>query len=56
MKGFFCQIHEKNKVNSTYNLIINTQDCARGLQLCNSVTPKFDIMSSKHCEVSYAEM
>ncbi|ODV74571.1 uncharacterized protein CYBJADRAFT_172543 [Cyberlindnera jadinii NRRL Y-1542] len=40
----------------TYNLISNTQDCARGLQLYNSVTPMLDIVTSNHCEILNAGM
>lgn len=56
MKGVFFERHKRDTVNSTYNLITNTQDCARGLQLYNSVTPRFDIMTSNHCEILNAEM
>ena len=56
MKGVFFERHKRDTVNSTYNLITNTQDCARGLQLYNSVTPRFDIMKSNHCEILNAEM
>ena len=56
MKGGFFERNKREKVNSTYNLITDTQDCARGLQLYNSVTPRFDIMTSNHCEILNAEM
>ena len=32
------------------------QDCARGLQLYNSVTPMLDIVTSNRCEILNAEM
>ncbi|CEP22959.1 hypothetical protein BN1211_3434 [Cyberlindnera jadinii] len=56
MKGPFFERHKTDKVNSTYNLISNTQDCARGLQLYNSVTPMLDIVTSNHCEILNAGM
>ncbi|ODV73381.1 uncharacterized protein CYBJADRAFT_173380 [Cyberlindnera jadinii NRRL Y-1542] len=56
IKGSFFDRHTKETVNSTYNLITDTQDCARGLQLYNSVTLRFDIMTSNQCEILNAEM
>ncbi|CEP24333.1 unnamed protein product [Cyberlindnera jadinii] len=56
MRGGFFERHKRETVNSTYNLITNMYECARGLQLYNLVTPRFDIMTSNHCEILNAEI
>lgn len=55
LKSHFYE-KNKNSKNSTFNLITNTEERVKGLQLYNSTTPRFDIMTSNHCEILNAEM